>query len=969
MIIGSGVSYRWEFHHMAIHGHSRITLILVLALSLLMLGPATTVHGDPYNVVNYLVNSLADPGDGICDTSECTLREAITEANADAALSIIEFDVSGTINLTSQLPDLTDTAGVMIYGSGITLNGGNTIAYGLRSVSAQNNEIYDITLQNFTVAGIEFLTYTSGTDGGHIVGNVTVTNSTIGIRIYNGSGVVVDNSTLTDNATAGIVIEWYSGVLNAQISDSVIGGSSGNGNGIGIDIANEGADTILIQGNTIAYNTNHGIRIAGGADNTSIQGNTITYNGSNQNHHGIFITGSGTNGTQILNNNAINYNQGHGIALVSGPQNTVIRGNTIAYNGQTIVGVYAGSGILVYGDGTDGTTIGGTGGGQGNAIHHNKGNGIVVQGTAANGPADTTIVGNAIYQNSQTSIDGVGIHIVGVVEDGGDADSYTVAMQGNTINANFAQGILIENGGAGSPTNTLIGGTYSSQGNLIYSNGQEGVLIRDSGSNGHVVRGNTIGISTVGGSSAAAARNQNSGVAITNGAQNNLIEGNDIAYNRYQNVLLAGSGTTGNIVRYNSIDSDRNETPRQYDNSGVVITSAASNNTIGPCNSITDHYYDGILILGDNADTNTVSGNNSGCSSTPGDTAGISGNGRGISVINTSVAGEAFGRVDPNHNTPGPDNTTIQNNTISGNVGDGIYVKLTTDTLISGNTLANNLAHGILWVGSTGGSIQGNTIAGNTSHGLRVEPHYGSSTSPNTANDDHLNGTLLIGTSSANAFNSNGGSGVYIIDDDIGYTVSQIAGNNSFNANQNRVRQDWLGVVELLTCNGSSCTPITSGQTVTIIANGGSPTWSGSTYDATGSNPGLGVWGPGGLDYDDVDTWFTITEALVNNAGTLVNYAPHTVTTTGTYNHSGTFSYDGNSTTHPVSPDYGLPFSNDTGSSSTGRYQIAQLRFTPNAVALTTLTAAAARPSLGWQPLAVAALAGFGFLLGRRRRR
>lgn len=949
---------------MAPHAPIRIALVLVLALSLLVFGPTAVVRGDTYTV-----NSLGDPGNGVCDATECTLREAITAANANTGSDIINFSVTGTINLASQLPDLTDTAGVTINGSGITLNGGGTIAYGLRSVSTQNNEIYDLTLQNFTTAGIEFLTYTSDTDGAHIVQNVTVTNSVIGIRIYNGTGVAIGNCTMTDNATAGIVIEWYSGVPDVQIDGCVIGGSSGDGNGIGIDIANEGADGILIQNNTISYNTSHGIRISGGADNTSIQGNTITNNGSNQNHHGIFITGSGTNGTQILNNTAINYNQGHGIALVSGPQNTVIRGNTIAYNGQTIVGVYAGSGILVYGDGTDGTIIGGTGSGQGNDIHHNKGNGIVVQGTSTNGPADTSIVGNTIRQNSQTSIDGVGIQIAGVVEDGGDADSYTVVAQNNIINANFAQGILIENGGAGSPTNTLIGGTYSSQGNLIYNNGQEGVLIRDSGSNGHVVKGNTIGISTVGGSSSAAARNNNSGVAITNGAQNNLIEGNDIAYNRYQNVLLSGSGTTGNIVRYNSIDSDRNEIPRQYDNSGVVIASAASNNTIGPCNSITDHYYDGILILGDNADNNTISGNNSGCSSTPGDTAGITGNGRGISIINNSVSGEAFGRVDPAHSTPGPDNTTVQNNTISSNVGDGVYVKLTSDTLITGNTIGSNLAHGILWVGSTGGSIQANTISGNTSHGLRVEPHYGSSTSPDTANDDHLNGTLLIGTSSSNTFANNGGSGVYLIDDDIGYTVSQIAGYNSFSSNLNRVQQDWLGVVELLICTGSLCVPIITGQTVTVIANGGSPTWSGSTYDATGSNPALGVWGPSGLNYDDVDTWFTITEALVNNAGTLVSYTPHTVTTTGVYNHSGTFSYDGNSTTHPVSPDYGLPFSNDTSSSSTGRYQIAQLRFTSNAVDLVSLSAGASRPMAWWQLPALAALGGLGFLLGRRRRK
>ena len=50
------------------------------------------------------VNSLADPGDGTCDVLECTLREAINEANANAGPDVIDFSVTGTINLTGALP-------------------------------------------------------------------------------------------------------------------------------------------------------------------------------------------------------------------------------------------------------------------------------------------------------------------------------------------------------------------------------------------------------------------------------------------------------------------------------------------------------------------------------------------------------------------------------------------------------------------------------------------------------------------------------------------------------------------------------------------------------------------------------------------------------------------------------------------------------------------------------------------------
>ena len=49
----------------------------------------------------FTVNSLDDPGDGTCDATDCTLREAVDVANADAAPDTITFasGLSGTIAL------------------------------------------------------------------------------------------------------------------------------------------------------------------------------------------------------------------------------------------------------------------------------------------------------------------------------------------------------------------------------------------------------------------------------------------------------------------------------------------------------------------------------------------------------------------------------------------------------------------------------------------------------------------------------------------------------------------------------------------------------------------------------------------------------------------------------------------------------------------------------------------------------
>ena len=59
-----------------------------------------------------VVNSTADPGDGICDTAECTLREAIDLANVGAGLDTITFDIIGAgshvISPISPLPTITD---------------------------------------------------------------------------------------------------------------------------------------------------------------------------------------------------------------------------------------------------------------------------------------------------------------------------------------------------------------------------------------------------------------------------------------------------------------------------------------------------------------------------------------------------------------------------------------------------------------------------------------------------------------------------------------------------------------------------------------------------------------------------------------------------------------------------------------------------------------------------------------------
>ena len=87
---------------------------LMRVLSALMVGglvlgaPAAAVQGA---ATTFTVTKTADTADGTCD-ADCSLREAITAANANAGTDTIAFAIPGggphTISPTSALPTITD---------------------------------------------------------------------------------------------------------------------------------------------------------------------------------------------------------------------------------------------------------------------------------------------------------------------------------------------------------------------------------------------------------------------------------------------------------------------------------------------------------------------------------------------------------------------------------------------------------------------------------------------------------------------------------------------------------------------------------------------------------------------------------------------------------------------------------------------------------------------------------------------
>jgi len=255
------------------------TLFAILAS---LLGSALIVT--PAYAASLVVDSVADTtaGDGVC-----TLREAITNANSNAApygdctagagADTITFNVSGTIILGSALPWITDDLSIDGSGQSITISGNNatwildvepsktvslkalTIANGSASSNAGIYNQGALTISNST-----FSNNNATTIGGGIyntaAGTLTIYNSSFsnnsagtnaGGGIYNGGTLNVSNSTFSGNSAA-----WGSGIYN-----------QGTLNMMNTILANSGGSEDCYNIGLISTNTNNLIETNGPGGN------------------------------------------------------------------------------------------------------------------------------------------------------------------------------------------------------------------------------------------------------------------------------------------------------------------------------------------------------------------------------------------------------------------------------------------------------------------------------------------------------------------------------------------------------------------------------------------------------------------------------------------------------------------------------------------------------------------------------
>jgi len=260
----------------------------------------------------YTVNSTADTNDGKCDDrtgnspKDCTLREAIEAANANAGADVIAFNISGggvhTIQPRSALPAIVDP---------VTIDGTTQPGYTAGSLVIE----LDGTSAG---AGVHGLSIISGGDGTTIRGLVINRFSANGIDINSSGGNTIQNNYIGTDATATVGL--------------------GNG-GRGLSILSAPGSTI--DANVLSANGSFGLLMQS-SSNGLVQNNyvgtdpTETINLGSLNSSGLLILLESNKNT--VTNNFIAFNEGNGISLGSSENNT-IEFNTIVDNGFDGIGV------------------------------------------------------------------------------------------------------------------------------------------------------------------------------------------------------------------------------------------------------------------------------------------------------------------------------------------------------------------------------------------------------------------------------------------------------------------------------------------------------------------------------------------------------------------------------------------------------------------------------------------------------
>ncbi|MFI5457897.1 MAG: MBG domain-containing protein [Isosphaerales bacterium] len=481
-----------------------------------------------------------------------SLRRAILDSNGDLAqTNLITFNIPArggpTINVVSALPAITQS---------VTIDGTTEPGY-------SGTPLVEV---NGAGAG-------SGTDGLQVEADDTTVQGLIiaqfsqdGIYVSASNDAIAANYIGTAPTGTSALGNGRQGVLVNGSNDTIGGSTAGSGNVIagngndGLQIAGSGATGDVVQGNVIGKAA---VFSAGGPNGRF--GILVNFQAS---HNLIGTNGDGVNDFSELN--LISGNSSWGIEISDpGTQDNVVAGNYIG------TGVHGegtnpngGGGVLIQ-DGATANLIGTDGISSANADEVN-----VISGN--NGAAGIMI------SDSGTNFNVVAGNLIG-----------TDALGANPL-GNSGDGVLIADGAQSNRIGVNAGDPgAAAEPNVIAANSFSGVSLSDPGTNFNSVSGNYIGTNPTLGSTSLG--NGEDGVSIANGAQSNTIGGstalaNFIRFNAQNGVGVYNNATTGNTIRFNSIDRNIEL--------GIDLGGGGSPNNLENCPSITSAGYGTTTTVG-----------------------------------------------------------------------------------------------------------------------------------------------------------------------------------------------------------------------------------------------------------------------------------------------------------------------------------------------------------------------------------
>ncbi len=561
---------------------------------------------------------------------------------------------------------------------------------------------------------------TFNTVGGTTAGDCDVISG----NTFNGV-VLADSGTdynVVEGDDIGTDVTGTKALANGQDGVQIVGGATSNtvggttagtrdvisGNAIlGVFVLGTGTQSNVVEGDYIGTsaagtgavpNRVNGLDIASGASFNTVGGTTAGARDviSGNALDGVEMESSGTEnnvvegdyiGTDVTGTKALANGQ-DGVEIDSGASCNTVGGTTAGardvISGNAVVGVYiTGSGTesnVVEGDYL-GTSAAGTGAVP-NAI-----NGLdIVSGATSNTVGGTTAGARDVI--SGNTFNGVVLAFAGTDYNLVVGDYIGTDVTGGKALANSQDGVDI----IGGATSNIVGGSTTGARDVISGNADNGVLITDPGTTFNFIEGNYIGTDATG----TFAVPNTEGVLIQNTASSNLVGGsqasarNVISGNSQCGVLVTGSGTIGNTIRYDFIGTDvTGEHPVSNGFDGVILQNGVSNTYVDN-NVISANANDGVLVTSTSTNTNFIEYNSIGL-----DATGLKAV-KQTGELHSNVTGVAI---------DGSTSTSVEYNFVSGNVT-GIYVgagatsnSITDDDIgtgVDGMTNVGNLGDGVI---------------------------------------------------------------------------------------------------------------------------------------------------------------------------------------------------------------------------------------------------------------------------------